>query len=130
MVPISAQAPGGGYAYGYLHEPAISLLSSTRVGVAFAACYAYELDGSCGQGTAGTIDDALWAESANDGASWTSPAVISSVETAAAGWNWSNVARISVAWPSRDLRAVLVYRMSGETEWLSHNFFTRGYGLP
>ena len=130
LVPISAQAPGGGYPYGYLHKPAISLLSATRVGVAFAACYAYEFDGSCGQGTAGTIDDALWAESTNNGAAWTTPVIVSSVDTVVGGQGWSNVARISVAWPSRDLRAVLVWRMSGETEWLNRDFYARGYGLP
>ncbi len=132
---LAAAPPGAEYdSYGTFRMPAIRLLSTSRVGVAFAACYPYATAETpwdpCGAGAAGTSDDVLWAESTDNGRSWTPPTVVSPLGTKYGGWGFPNVGSVSAVWTSRDLRGVLADRLSGETDWNSRVFFTRGHGLP
>jgi hypothetical protein len=116
--------------YGYLHAPIVKLLADTRVGLAFAGCRLDAIDGTCEYAFTDTVDDVLWSESQNNGIGWTTPNVISPADSAADGRTWPHTNDISVAWTSRNLRAVLVSRASGDPDWFLRNFFTRGYGLP
>jgi hypothetical protein len=129
-VAVTADATVSSPAYGYLHAPIVKLIADTRVGIAFAGCRSDAVGGTCDYGLPDTVDDVLWAESQTNGAGWTTPVVISPATSAADGRIWPNTHDISVAWTSRNLRAVLVSRSSGEPDWFVRNFFTRGYGLP
>ena len=129
---IAAIPPDATWKYGFFHHVALTLLSTSRVGVGWAACYEDREfpDFRCYEATAGTADDALWTESTDNGASWSAATVVSSVDVVYGGSSWSNVGSISAVWPSAEMRGILVSRWSGEPEWDSRVFFTRGHGLP
>ncbi len=125
---IAAIPPDATWKYGFFHHVALTLLSTSRVGVGWAACYEDRefADFRCYEATAGTADDALWTESTDDGASWSAATVVSSVDVVYGSSSWSNVGSISAVWPSADVRGILVSRWSGEPEWDSQGLLHAG----
>lgn len=120
-VTLTAVPPVPG-AYGRFADPIVTLLASSRVGVAWNACTDNRVaDPSalfiCGGDTGADIGkDILWSESINGGSTWT-PAAL--VDTATS--HYSEMA--SAIWLSSQLRGVLITHPSGIT-------FRRGFDAP
>lgn len=107
--------------YGRFSAPIVTLLASTRVGLAWKACLDNRVaepgaEFICG-GPIGVVGyDVLWAESVNGGVDWTTAALVNS----AAAYSQ----RASAIWLSSSLRGVLV---SHDGRPIS---FRRGFDSP
>ena len=106
-------------------KPSVVLVGSSRVGVAFTACQevAGEQGPTCDVAEIGPYpEDVLWAESTNNGATWSGPSIASpagQVVVDHGGW-----ARPSAAWGT--LRAMVIQRLDSERPWPSRVFVIRG----
>jgi hypothetical protein len=91
--------------------PSVMLLGSTRIGVAFTACHEFLDPGPRSCGDTYPKDDVLWAESTNNGATWSGPSVASKGGQTVGGMEaWSAIP--SAVWPSSRSRAILISRHS------------------
>jgi BNR repeat protein len=117
---------GDPYPYGYVSSPVVTLLASTRVGLAWNACHDYRSSDpmfGCGETYGGDFDP-HWAESSNNGVAWTDPVIIDPDAV------FGTITAISAVWTSANLRGVLITRWNGEPDWDVHLRFSRGAGLP
>jgi hypothetical protein len=117
---ITASASSG-QPYGYFSSPAVTLLASTRVGIAAVVCTDFRATdpvAECGEPYGGSFH-VMWSESTNNAASWTTPLDINAGPIV-----W--VGAVSAVWTSATLRAVVVWWSTGETDWRSSVFFYRG----
>ncbi len=120
---IVPATPPAGRTYSYNHEIAVTLLASSRIGLAWAAAKWFD------ESVPWTYDDVLWSESSDNGASWTPVTIVSPLDTEYLGHPWSTAIGVSATWASRELRGVVVDRRDAE-ESNFRLFFNRGSGLP
>ncbi len=119
-----AAAPPTGQTRGENHAISASLLAGSRVGLAWAPTFFTE------DGLFPLPTDVVWAESSDNGITWTPATVVSPAGTTYGAWAWPHVGSVSSIWSSRELRGVLINRFTPEPENNSRLFFSRGSGLP
>jgi hypothetical protein len=104
----------------------VTLLANSRVGLAWNVCHDYrsvDMGYPCGSFYGGS-NDAYWAESNDNGASWTDAVIIDHDA------GFPTISMISAVWTSANMRGVMITRWDGEPDWDVQLRFSRGAGLP
>jgi hypothetical protein len=108
--------------YGIFGSPDVVLLASARVGLAWTGCQEFSNEDGLSCGMFYEIEDVIWSESLDNGASWT-PSTVALPGRVAGGGSFG--ANVSAAWPSGSVRGLLITRF---VDYESRVVFVRGNG--